>query len=167
MLNGCPRTIRLNVSPWAQNFTTAAMFVSMSFSFTVNSIALYYVWNTKLNLFIFSWVMVTEMNVLRVATFYPHLHRTCRPTQVWACGQDLVWNKPAIDEATVNVTQMGNYCKWHGTLNDYVTQLGGIRTWDVYFRADLGRMVLYCHHYERETCSGRPFRPDQGRTQLV
>ena len=41
----------------------------------------------------FSWVMVTEMNVLRVATFYPHLHCTCRPTQMWACGQDLAWNE--------------------------------------------------------------------------
>ena len=32
---------------------------------------------------------------------------------------------------------------------------------------DLGRMVLNRHHYERETCSGRPCRPDQGRTLLA
>ena len=91
--NGCPPIIRLNIFPWVQIFYIAALFVSNSFSFNVKSIVIYYVWNAKLNLFIYSCAMVTEMDVLRVATFYPHLHCTCRPTQMWVCGQDLAWNK--------------------------------------------------------------------------
>ena len=51
--NGCPPIIRLNIFPWVQNFYTVAMPVSNSFSFNVKSIVIYYVWNAKLNLFIF------------------------------------------------------------------------------------------------------------------
>lgn len=36
------------------------------------------------------------------------------------------------------------------------------RIWEEWFR-----VVTYRRHYERETCSGRPCRPDQGRTLLV
>ena len=42
-------------------------------------------------LFIYAYPLA-EMDVLRVATFYPHLHCTCRPTQMQVCGQDVSWN---------------------------------------------------------------------------
>ena len=83
------------------------MFVSKSFSLNVKSIALNIVWNAKLNLFIYMCPSATEMDVLRVATFYPHLHCTCRPTQMWVCGQDLSWNTTC----NRNIMQIRNYCK--------------------------------------------------------
>ena len=83
------------------------MFVSKSFNLNVKSIAINNVWNAKLNLFIYTCPLAAEMDVLRVATFYPHLRRTCRPTQMWVCGQDLSWNTTC----NRNIMQIRNYCK--------------------------------------------------------
>ena len=115
--------IRLNIFPWVQKFYTVAMFVSNPFSFNVKSIALYHVWNAKLNLFIISCAVI-----LRWMSWgsQPFIHTSIVRVGQHRCERvDRTWRemKPAIDDAAVNATQMRNCRKWHETLDDYMRQL--------------------------------------------